>query len=157
MKKNMQSALLLSLSCLLLAVAYARAEERVIRMHVIAQSDAEEDQCTKKQVRDALLPLVNAALVDTERPTEALEALLPALRQQAENIAHSPVTVTLSQESYPARFDSGSFLPAGRYTALRITLGKGNGHNWWGVVYPEEDAERELRWWFLDWWRSFRR
>lgn len=157
MKRNIQSALLLSLSLLLLAVAYARAEDRVIRMHVIAQSDAEEDQHRKRQVRDALLPLVNAALADADKPVEALQALLPTLRRQAENIAHGPVTVTLSRESYPARFDSGSFLPAGRYMALRVTLGEGNGHNWWGVVYPEEDAQRELRWWFWDWWRSFRR
>ena len=156
MKKHMQSALLLSLSLLLLAVAYARSEERVIRMHVIARSDAENDQNMKRQVRDALLPLVNAALADSDRPVEALEALLPALRYQAENIAHSPVTVTLSKESYPARFDSGSFLPAGRYTALRVTLGEGSGHNWWGVVYPEEEEETELHWWIIDWWRSRR-
>ena len=155
MKKKTQSALLLSLSLLLLTVAYARSEERVIRMHVIAQSDAEEEQYIKRQVRDVLLPLVNAALADSERPVEALELLLPTLKRQAENIAQGPVTVTLSKESYPARLDSGSFLPAGRYTALRVTLGEGGGHNWWGVVYPEEDTERELRWWFLDWLRSF--
>ena len=157
MKKYWQSALLLSLSLLLFSVAYVRAEEGVIRMHVIARSDGEADQCIKAQVRSALLPLVNAALANTEEPVETLRALLPALERQAENIAHVPVTATLSRESYPARFDSGSFLPAGRYMALRITLGEGGGHNWWGVVYPEEDAERELRWWFLDWWRSFRR
>ena len=154
MKKNLQSALLLSLSFALLGVAYARAEEGVIRMHVIARSDEESDQQTKLQVRDALVPLVNAALEDADDPEETLKALLPALERRAENVARMSVTATLSRESYPARFDSGSFLPAGRYQALRITLGEGDGHNWWGVVYPEEEEEREIRWWFLDWWRS---
>lgn len=157
MKKNLQAALLLSMSLSLLAAAYVRGEEKVIRMHVIARSDTAADQTVKAQVRDALLPLVHAALCDTDRPAEALNALLPTLKHQAENIAHMPVTVSLAKESYPARFDSGSFLPAGRYTALRITLGEGSGHNWWSVVYPEGDEEEtEIRWWLLDWWRSLR-
>ena len=154
MKKNLQSALLPSLSFTLLGVAYARAEEGVIRMHVIARSDEEADQQIKLQVRDALLPLVNAALADSDEPEETLRALLPTLERRAENVARMNATATLRRESYPARFDSGSFLPAGRYTALRVTLGEGDGHNWWGVVYPEDEEEREIRWWFLDWWRS---
>lgn len=155
MKKNIASALLLALSLALLCLAYQRAEQGVIRMHIIAQSDEESDQRTKGQVREALLPMVNAALQETDDPIGALNALLPALEQEAERIAQLPVRAALSRESYPARFDSGSFLPAGRYTALRITLGAGEGHNWWGVVYPQDEEETvEIRWWFLDWWRS---
>ncbi len=151
MKKNLQSALLLSLSVLLFAIAYWRAENRVIRMHVIAQSDSEEDQQVKLLVRCALLPGINAALKGTAAPVESLRTLLPAIERQAEALAHVPVTATLSKESYPARFDSGSFLPAGRYTALRITLGEGHGHNWWGVVYPNGDEEdAELRSWLWE-------
>lgn len=149
-KKFRQSALLLTLSLLLLGAAYVRSERRVIRMHVIARSDMEDDQRIKRQVRSALLQEVNAALA-SDTPRESLEALLPRLEQRAEEIAQIPVTASLGQESYPARFDSGSFLPAGRYTALRITLGEGEGHNWWGVVYPREEEGTELHWWLLDW------
>ena len=153
-KKYWESAALLALSLALLAVAYVRAERGVIRMHVIAHSDAAADQRTKMEVRNALLPMVDGALAETDEPTEALQRLLPELEARAEAIAHVRVRATLSKESYPARFDSGSFLPAGRSTALRITLGEGGGHNWWAVVYPEDDAQPEIRWWFLDWWRS---
>ena len=155
MKKKLSSALLLALSLALLAGAYVRAERNVIRMHVIARSDAAVDQRVKEQVRRALLPLVDAALAETEEPEEALRALLPTLERKAAQLSRLSVTVTLSEESYPARFDSGSFLPAGRYTALRVILGEGRGRNWWGVVYPEEEELPEIRWWIADWWHSF--
>ena len=158
MKKKYASALLLSLSLALLSLAYVRAERGVIRMHVIARSDTAADQQLKEQVRLALLPMVDAALAETDEPAEALQRLLPELEESAEAIAHMSVRATLSKESYPFRFDSGSFLPAGRYTALRITLGEGGGHNWWAVVYPEGEAEPvEIRWWLAEWWKAHRK
>ncbi len=160
LKKQGEALFLLSLSLILLWCAYVRAEEGVIRMHVIAQSDSRADQHTKERLRLALLPRVNDALASAAshgQAAEALQKLLPELEREAEALTHGRARAALSRQSYPARFDSGSFLPAGRYMALTITLGDGEGHNWWGVVYPGEEEDRgeiELHWWIADWWQE---
>ena len=113
---------------------------RLVRLHVLAASDAPEEQAVKLRVRDAVLEAISPMLAGAENADEAeavLREALPAVREAAERAAGGrPVAVSLSPERYPTRDYGGFRLPAGRYRSLRVVLGEGRGHNWWCVVFP---------------------
>ena len=128
---------------------------RLVRLHVLAASDAPEEQAVKLRVRDAVLEAISPMLAGAESADEAeavLREALPAVREAAERAAGGrPVAVSLSPERYPTRDYGGFRLPAGRYRSLRVVLGEGRGHNWWCVVFPplclaaaEEEGEDSL-------------
>ncbi len=112
----------------------------LVRVHVVANSDSQEDQALKLQVRDALMAQVEAIAKkagDPEALRAALGAKLTALEKTANEVlslAGSPdrATVRLDQEA----FEASEALPGGVYNALRVIIGEGQGHNWWGVVFP---------------------
>ncbi|MBQ4048409.1 MAG: stage II sporulation protein R [Clostridia bacterium] len=117
---------------------------RVLRLHVVAQSDSAEDQALKLVVRDRLLELSGAELAGFQNAAEAkawAEARLPELcaaaeEELAENGCPLPVTARICTETFPARTYGSITLPAGEYTALRVTIGAGEGQNWWCVMFP---------------------
>jgi len=121
-----------------------RIYDDVLRLHVIAESDREADQALKLKVRDAVLDCVTErveACTSFEEANAAVEASLHEIRTAAEtcvrrNGAGCPVTVTLSPEKYPRRDYGSSCLPAGVYQSLKVTLGEGEGKNWWCVLFP---------------------
>lgn len=138
----------LLLATLLLAALPVRGEEEiysdVIRLHIIAASDTEEDQALKLAVRDAVLGVYGSALTsypDRDSAAEAARELLPGIRSLAvqtlrEAGCDKPVSVTLAEEEYPTRDYETFSLPAGRYLSLRVLIGEAEGHNWWCVLYP---------------------
>lgn len=150
-----ETAALLALCLTLLSGTWASSRQQrlasaLIRLHVIAASDAEAEQALKLQVRDAVLgylrPLLSSA-ADADTAHALLELALPGVKTAAEAVSEGrSVSVTLGPEDYPLR-SYGSFrLPAGRYESLRVTLGEGAGHNWWCVVFPTlclEAVEKE--------------
>lgn len=118
--------------------------DTVVRLHVLANSDSEEDQARKLRVRDAVLELTRPLLADCKTQKEArerLEANLGELRKAALKVLaaegiEQEVTVTLGQEEYPERsYDSFCF-PAGEYLSLRIGIGAAEGQNWWCCLFP---------------------
>ena len=114
---------------------------KLIRLHVIANSDTEEDQAMKLQVRDAILELTAVQADGRSEAEQSLIQLLPEIQQTAEACLRSlgcedPVQVSLGMESYPTRVYENFTLPAGNYQSLRIVIGEGNGQNWWCVVFP---------------------
>lgn len=114
---------------------------RLIRLHVVAASDDSMDQARKLAVRDALLPRISAltaGCADADEAAAALTEGLPALRETACAALGTgePVRATLEEEPFPRRDYDTFSLPAGRYRALRVTLGAGAGHNWWCVAFP---------------------
>lgn len=133
---------------LLLAALPVRGEEEiytdVIRLHIIAASDTEEDQALKLNVRDAVLRVYGSALTsypDRDSAAEAAQEMLPGIQTLAEQTLREagcdkPVSVTLTEEEYPTRDYETFSLPAGRYLSLRIRIGEAEGHNWWCVLYP---------------------
>lgn len=133
--------------CLTLLLACRVQGERaalaagVLRLHVIAASDAPEDQAQKLRVRDAVLDLLAPLLADARDRAEAEERLFAALVPLAETAAAAAggreVSVTLGPADYPTRRAEGLALPAGRYESLRVRIGAGEGHNWWGLVFPQ--------------------
>lgn len=115
--------------------------DNMIRLHVLAQSDAEADQAEKLRVRDAVLAYLDTHLQKTDSYEDALAAITDHLEgirlcAQKEAGASCPVQVELGRETYPVRQYDGFTLPAGEYTSLRILLGEGGGQNWWCVLFP---------------------
>ena len=118
--------------------------DRVIRFHVIANSDSQWDQALKLQVRDAVLAETERFYpegADLETAREALSAHLGELaragRETAEAAGYDyPVTASLEKCWFPTKEYDGFALPAGEYTALRIVIGEGAGQNWWCVAFP---------------------
>ena len=143
--KAWELALLCALCLTLCAALWAQEQsERIsaslIRLHVLAVDDSAEEQALKLRVRDAVLDFLSPRLEGIESKTEAAELLsrsLPELQSAAAAAAGGrQVTVTLTREYYPTRTYGRISLPAGGYDSLRVVLGKGEGRNWWCVVFP---------------------
>lgn len=118
--------------------------DKVVRLHVLANSDSEEDQALKLKVRDVVLERATAILKQSADRREAESCLRGELleleRIAAEEIAaegyNYPVTVELENSDFPTKEYDGFTLPAGEYLALRVIIGEGQGQNWWCVVFP---------------------
>ena len=145
-------ALLLALCFTLLCGTWAQGRQQVlagklVRLHVIAASDADEAQAVKRQVRDAVLAYLEpklADVTDVDAAQEIIAANLDGVAQAARTVTPDAVTVTLGPERYPTREYETFSLPAGVYTSLRVTLGAGEGHNWWCVIFPPLCMESSL-------------
>ena len=142
-------ALLIGAAVLLLTGVWAvntqrDLADRVVRLHVLANSDSEADQALKLQVRDVVLARATEILEQSTDRAEAetrLRESLPELEAlaQAEVQANGydyAVTAELEETSFPTKDYDGFSLPAGEYLALRILIGEGAGQNWWCVVFP---------------------
>lgn len=119
-------------------------QAQVIRLHVVADSDSALDQAVKLKVRDAVLARLESSVTGAGTKQEAeeeLEGMLEELTQAAdlvleqEGVADRAV-VTLGQEEFPRRQYDTFSLPSGVYDSLRVTIGSGEGRNWWCVVFP---------------------
>lgn len=118
--------------------------DSVIRLHVLANSDSDEDQALKLTVRDAVLEKTEELLAGVETREEAEEILQKSLseieaaaaRALTEHGCADGVSVTLSREKYPRRTYEGLAFPAGEYLSLQVKIGNAEGHNWWCVLFP---------------------
>lgn len=117
---------------------------QVLRLHVLANSDSEEDQALKLQVRDAVIHKAAGIFDGVRQETDAkqvaqahLEELTRAAQQAVYDAGYDyPVAACLTRMYFDTReYDAGT-LPAGMYDALRITIGEGQGKNWWCVAFP---------------------
>ncbi len=116
----------------------------VLRLHVLANSDSESDQALKLSVRDRILA-ESAGMLDgvttREEAEERVAARLEQIRAAAEDElrrrgSEESVRVELTNMYFTTRQYDGAELPAGYYDALRVTIGSGQGHNWWCVLFP---------------------
>ena len=116
------------------AACAAAQAEGMVRLHVIGETDWESDQEYKLTVRDWALELCEKSAEDMER----------ALNDMAE-AAGMPRNITVEQGvfPYPVSVADGVEYPAGEYEAIRVRIGKGEGRNWWGMLYPEEAGYEE--------------
>ena len=118
--------------------------DSVIRLHVVANSDSEEDQALKLMVRDAVLKTANNISLDTSDVSEAKEVFesnlfqLEAAAQECikkEGYSYD-VSVCLGEENYPTKNYEKLCFPAGKYLSLQVKIGDANGKNWWCVLFP---------------------
>ena len=118
--------------------------DTVVRLHVLANSDSEEDQALKLRVRDAVLDATSPLVKDCTSQEEAVEILsahIPDLESAAAAVIRQegydyPVTVLLGEEDYPTRTYESCAFPAGTYVSLRVCIGNAEGQNWWCCLFP---------------------
>ena len=118
--------------------------DSVVRLHVLANSDSEEDQALKLKVRDSVLELTGTLLENSTSSDEAEKILAENLEEikakasatiEAEGFDYS-VEIVLGNEDYPTRDYGELCFPSGKYTSLRILIGDAEGQNWWCVLFP---------------------
>lgn len=116
----------------------------VLRLHVIANSDTSVDQNLKLRLRDYILQegkdIFNGS-INVENAVEKIEPVLPELEKSAKAFVTQAgfdydVKISLSNEYFTTRTYETVTLPAGKYLALRVVIGSGEGHNWWCVMFP---------------------
>lgn len=149
--------LFLCLTCLLLAFLLTMAGRRqsdeamaariapeILRFHVLANSDSDEDQQLKLRVRTLLLDSIyedlgeNASLDDTK---EYVLANKDSLECEAEDYMKTegydyPAHIEVTKCYFPTKTYGDMVFPCGTYEAVRVEIGRGKGHNWWCVLYP---------------------
>lgn len=118
--------------------------QKVLRLHVLANSDSEEDQALKLKVRDAILEKSDTLFQASENKADAMEIIAEhkadmetVARQTLEsNGCNDPVTVELQEVYFDTRTYGDITMPAGYYDALQVKIGAAAGHNWWCVLFP---------------------
>lgn len=116
----------------------------VIRLHIVAASDSQEDQAVKLQIRDAVVECLGESLQQAQSVADAKAFLLENLEKIQKVAADvlqeagfsQEVSVTFVTDAFETREYDTFTLPAGVYDALRITVGEGEGQNWWCVLFP---------------------
>ena len=118
--------------------------DKLVRRHVVASSDSDEDQALKLRVRDRVLEVLGEPLSGAKDANEA-QVVITQSFGAIENAARDEiyasgcdygVSVDLAIEDFPTREYDTFSLPAGQYMALRVAIGEGGGRNWWCVVFP---------------------
>ena len=150
--KKIELSLLAALALCIMALAFqlpfARAcedlTEDAFRLHILANSDGETDQAVKLAVRDAILAESGDLFARADSSHDAAVAAQHRL-SDIERIADETLRANgcgytarayVTEMPFETRYYDDFTLPAGTYTALRIELGKAEGHNWWCVLYP---------------------
>ncbi len=149
--KRIEISILISLivCCTLNITAFSQQcdgiREKMLRMHVIANSDSVEDQNLKLKVRDAVL-LKGKEIFDgsitAQEAEEKIKPYIDELEKTALSIIKNEgynydVKITVQNEYFKTRtYDNSVTLPAGYYTAVKVIIGEGDGKNWWCVMFP---------------------
>ena len=143
----------------------AQIAQKILRFHVIANSDSKEDQRVKLLVRDAVGNLMEERLLGAKNLEESRKIVAKNLDEITQTATDTltdagyayGATASLEVTEFPEKTYGSYTFPAGKYDALCVVLGKGEGHNWWCVLSPnlcfrgsvyeiiDEDAKEELK------------
>ncbi len=116
----------------------------VIRLHILADSDSEQDQQAKIEIKNCVIDrisLMTSDAINADQAASIIKANVSEIneyvRQASRDLGYDyDIKTCFSEEKYPVRYYDGFAFPAGTYKSLRITLGSGKGKNWWCVLYP---------------------
>lgn len=151
MKKTFYLFFTLFLAIMLIGLLPVAGEseiyDNVLRLHVIANSDSDEDQALKLRVRDRILDEVSVLVSDCKSFEEARTVLskeenLTRLTEAAKKTVAAEgygynVSISLGEEKYPRKNYEALCFPSGKYTSLRVQIGDADGQNWWCVLFPQ--------------------
>ncbi|MGL5378676.1 stage II sporulation protein R [Clostridium sp.] len=123
---------------------YEDIVDEIIRFHVIANSDSEEDQALKLKVRDEIIKYTSEKISKSSSLEDAREIILEnqeEINEIAKNVVKEngydyPVESTLSRENFPDKMYGDLIFPQGEYEAFRVLIGSASGQNWWCVMFP---------------------
>lgn len=148
----MDAKFIIYLLCLLILTGQPESEKQIqeniageiIRLHVIANSDSDEDQALKLKVKDEIVLVLREQLGDTKNIQDAreiIQANLPLIEKIALRVIkkegyYYTAKASLGLCDFPIKQYGDMTFPAGQYEALRVTLGKSEGKNWWCVMFP---------------------
>ncbi|MEB2627215.1 stage II sporulation protein R [Peribacillus frigoritolerans] len=118
--------------------------DEAIRLRILANSDAEEDQAVKRLIRDKVNEDITkwvAELTSLDEARDVITSHLPDIQATAEAVIkeqglEQSVKVDFGQAEFPTKLYGQYLYPAGEYEAVIITLGEGDGANWWCVLFP---------------------
>jgi stage II sporulation protein R len=118
--------------------------KEVFRFHVLANSDSDEDQALKMQVKEAVIAYMQEEIPESdsvETTKEWARSHLDAIVNLAKAVIREegydyPVMAEVTTCEFPDKTYGDITFPSGRYEALRIEIGEANGQNWWCVLYP---------------------
>ena len=122
----------------------AEVYDKVLRLHVVANSDSDDDQSLKLYVRDRVIEYVN----EIAKNCKTLEESKNAVARELDNIADIAlaeindqgyfydIEVRLGKEEYPQKTYASLCFPSGEYLSLQILIGDATGQNWWCVLFP---------------------
>lgn len=118
---------------------------KVLRFHVLANSDSGEDQELKLKVKEKVVDYLNPYLNQKNLTLEETKAIVEEQKEAVIELAESivkengydyPVTAELTTDYFPVKSYGDVTLPAGEYEAFRIQIGEAEGKNWWCILYP---------------------
>ena len=149
LKSSILLALLLFLYVFISAQNYVTAvstnlSDAFFRLHVIANSDTDEDQSLKLKVRDSLLEYMNEICSNCSTKDESV-LIATQHKDEFQKIAEQtiidngynyPVKINIDNFYFPTKNYGDISLPAGMYDALRVEIGEAKGQNWWCVMFP---------------------
>ncbi|WP_239549144.1 stage II sporulation protein R [Scopulibacillus daqui] len=121
-----------------------RIPDKAIRLRILANSNSANDQAVKRQIRDAVNANINGWVKNLKSFDQAkhvirshMDDINTTVQHQLDDMhLHENFTVKLGPAKFPTKMYGGYVYPAGTYDALVITLGKGEGANWWCVLFP---------------------
>lgn len=119
-------------------------KDKIIRFHVRANSDIEEDQNLKLKVRDKILEVMGEKFEGVQSLAESrvvIQENINEIKTISEEVIKDnnkdyTVTVSLGQDDFPIRKYGNMIFPQGEYETLLVTIGQGAGQNWWCVMFP---------------------
>ena len=136
------------ISCLMSMTGFCSVcenlQEDIFRLHIIANSDSARDQELKLKVRDGILEYTSELFVNCRSRDEAMISAqnnLEDIKKFSQELIYKygydyKVDAYITEMDFDTRIYDDFTLPAGKYNALRIVIGNGNGHNWWCMLYP---------------------
>lgn len=119
--------------------------QKVLRFHVLANSDSEEDQKLKLEVKKAVVDYLDSYLNQENLTLEQTKTIVEAQKEEIiqlaehvirENGYNYSVNAELTTDYFPIKTYGDVTLPAGEYEAFRMNIGEAEGKNWWCILYP---------------------
>ena len=119
-------------------------QKDVFRLHILANSDTETDQQLKLKVRDGILEYTKELFGNCQTREQAIrtaEKNLDKIKEKCQTVISEngfdyKIDAYITNMDFNTRVYENFTLPAGKYDALRIVIGNGQGHNWWCMIYP---------------------
>lgn len=148
MIKNLTTIILVLFTTLLGSYAYIEynqpLNQSVLRLHVVANSDSPADQALKLEIKDHIVNQMGEEFKDVDSAQEARRIAISKkaeIKEVAETMVNSkgydyPVEVYVGEFDFPTKSYGNLVFPQGRYEAVRVVLGEGEGKNWWCVLFP---------------------
>lgn len=119
-------------------------KDKIIRLHVVANSDSPEDQAIKLHIRDAIIKELEPKLENLKNQEEVknlisanMDNLIAAAEEEMARLGKSfPIDIELGTYEFPTKVYGDLSFPAGSYQALNVKIGEAQGKNWWCVMFP---------------------